>query len=366
MHVVPVVPLPLFGYDDDEPSPAGDTFVDVNVDVHLPAPPQPEVEHYVDSSSIAPQYVADWNSYVGQQPIKDEIGIYIEQSFALCEPLPHILLAAAMPGAGKTTLARVIAQEVGQRILMLVPPLTPDALYEAAQSMNGFEIMFIDEIHKLADHGSRAQENLLHMLEERVLYLNGQVIKLADFTVIGATTAADKLDEPLLDRFPVQPYFQPYSVADMVRIVHNFCKFYDIVLLPETMVVLAKASRRTPRLARSLVEGAKALQVVYRRPVTGEEVLTFKRTDPDGITRLHKSYVLSLYDHGKQYETNGAVVYRAGVDTMTTLLRQNPNGIARIERVLIEMGLLRKTGRGRILTDRGVAAALRYQEDEKR
>lgn len=366
-HVIPVVPLTMFG---DEPEPVGDTFNSTYVDVHVPdtitvqvAPPAQE--HYVDSSRIAPQYVADWDSYIGQQHIKDELSVYIDESFALCKPLPHILLAASMPGAGKTTLARLIAQEVEQKILMLVPPFKPEALYEAAMSLSDFEILFIDEIHKLADHGPKVAENLYHLLEEKVLYLNGTVVPIADITVVGATTDEDKLPEPLLDRFPVRPYFQPYSLSELVQITHNFCRYFDVVLPPETMVTIAKACRGTPRIARSLVEGAKALQISRGRPVTGTEVLNFKQVDPDGMTRLHKSYVLALFRNCQQVD-RGEIVYRAGVDTIQKLLRQNSQGIARLERFLLEQGFIVQTGRGRMLTGRGIDAAFRYIENGER
>lgn len=358
---IPVIPLSLFGDEREEVQ--RDTFVDVHVPdtitVQIAPPP---VEHYVDSSGIAPRYVENWDAFVGQEHIKDEVGVYIDAHFTNCERLPHILLAATMPGSGKTTLARCIADEIEQRIVMLVPPFKPEALYEAAMSMKEFEILFIDEIHRLGEHGPAAAENLLHMAEEHVLYLNGKVFKLEDFTLIGATTDADKLPEAVLDRFPVQPFFAPYSHADMVRIVHNFCRYYNVTLLPQTMVVLAKASRGTPRIARGLVEGAKALQTARGRSVTGEEVLAWKRIDADGMTRQHKNYVLVMYQLCGQREKDG-IVYRAGEETIGTLLREGKRGVSRIERYLIEQGYIIKSGRGRVLTERGIRAARQYETE---
>lgn len=364
---VPVIALPLLGYDEERQETFVDNYVDNRVDVHVPSSitvtiAAPDKEHYVDSSSVAPQYIADWDSFVGQEAVKQELEIYIAEAFETCMPLPHILLAASMPGVGKTSLARLIAQTMGQRMIMLVPPFKPEAMYEAALQLKEHEFLFIDEIHKLADHGRRAAENLLHMLEEHVLYLDGKVVPLEHFTVIGATTDAEALPEPVVDRFTIQPFFEPYSDAEMVRIVHNFARYFGVTLTPETMVTLALSSRRTPRVARALVEAARALQTARGHQVRGVEVLEFKRVDPDGITRLHKQYILALYRHCRQID-KGKTVFRAGVDTIQTLLRQGPQGVARAERFLIESGFLVKTGRGRMLTDRGIEAALRYTDE---
>jgi Holliday junction DNA helicase RuvB len=230
--------------------------------------------------NFGPEYVADWDSYVGQEPMKAQLMVYIDEALNDCMAMPHTLLASGMPGVGKTTLARLIAKELNVRCVTLVPPFSPTALYDAVKSMGTFEVLFIDEIHKLADHGPQMAENLLHIVEEGVLYLNGKTIQLAEFTLIGATTDADKLPETIVDRFMIKPYFQPYSVVELVRIVMNFCNYYGVTLREDTMVALARACRGTPRVARELVQGAKALQTAYGRPVTPQEALTFKEVDP--------------------------------------------------------------------------------------
>jgi Holliday junction DNA helicase RuvB len=312
------------------------------------------------TTNVEPEYVADWYSYVGQEPMKIQLCIYIDEAITNVAALPHTLLASGMPGVGKTTLARLIAKEMKVRCVMLVPPFSPTALYDAAMKMKEFEILFIDEIHKLADHGPRMAENLLHILEEGVLYLDGRTIQLAEFTVVGATTDADKLPETIIDRFMIKPFFQPYSLVELLRIVMNFCDYYGITLRDDTMVALAKACRGTPRIARELVQGAKALQTVYGRDVTPQEVLAFKEIEPDGMTREHHAYLAALYTYFGR-ESAGGDEYIAGEAALMSLLRENKTGLARLERFLIELGLIDRTPQGRRLTDRGIARARQYE-----
>jgi Holliday junction DNA helicase RuvB len=224
--------------------------------------------------------------------------------------------------------------------------------------MGDWEFLFIDEIHKLGDHGPSAAENLYHMLEEKVLYLDDGVHKLADFTVIGATTDADKLPEPLVDRFAIRPYFQKYSLAEMVKIAKNFCDFYNIMLPADVMVAIAKACRGTPRVARELVVGARALQN-SGTTLTPAALLKFKELEPDGLTRQHKAYILAMFQFFGR-DRDGEWEYIAGEASLMTILRENKQGIARLERFLIECGLVDRTPRGRRLTPLGIARAAGY------
>lgn len=305
-------------------------------------------------------FVADWDSYVGQEPLKEQLRVAIDSARARYDAMPHTLLASGVPGVGKTTLARLIAQEYGTRVRMLVPPFTAKTLYEAAMAMDDWEFLFIDEIHKLADHGPRAAENLLHLLDERTLYLDDGVHKLKEFTVIGATTDADKLPETILDRFVLKPYFQHYSLTELVRITHNFARHYGVALFPRTTVGIAQACRRTPRVARELVLAARDLTITTGHPVTVEEVLAFKEIDPDGMTRTHKAYLTSMYQYYGRENAQGEIEYVAGEASMMSILRETKQGIGRIERFLIERGLLDRTPRGRRLTAAGIMKAVGY------
>lgn len=368
MHVIPVIPLPFIGAD---PIAAPIDLVE-DPSAHLDQTPhdvprgpvqvtvvQPQMPFVNAAQHGAPEYVKSWDSYVGQEPMKAQLRVFIDDAEKRMAPLPHTLLASGMPGAGKTTLARLIAKEMGGRLTMLVPPFTPQTLYDAVLQMGDWEFLFIDEIHKLADHGPAAAENLLHLLEEKVLYLDDGVHELADFTVIGATTDADKLPETIIDRFAIKPFFQPYTLVDLVRIAKNFADFYDMDLLPETMVAIAKASRGTPRIVRELVVGARALQNSTGFMATPKQLLKFKELEPDGMTRQHRAYIMALYQFFGR-ERDNIWEYVAGEASLMTLLRENKAGISRLERFLVERGLVDRTPRGRRLTDRGIMRAQQY------
>lgn len=361
-NVVPVVPLPPLGDHDDQMF--TDTMTTIDSGLVLPSTMQVELVRkempFINAAEhSAPEYVKDWNHYVGQEPMKRQLKVFIADAEARMAPLPHVLLASGMPGVGKTTLARLIAKEMNGRLTMLVPPFTPQTLYDAALQMADWEFLFVDEIHKLADHGPGAAENLYHMLEEKVLYLNDGVHNLADFTVIGATTDADKLPEPLVDRFAIRPYFQKYSVSELLRITKNFCDYFEVTLLPETMVAIAKACRGTPRLARELVVGARALQTSTGFMTTPKQLLEFKELEQDGMSRQHQAYIMAMYQFFGR-DRDGEWEYIAGEASLMNLLRENKQGIARIERFLIERGLVDRTPRGRRLTQRGIARAEQY------
>jgi len=357
---VPVVPLPIFGGGQDEsphveeltfdPSMSGPIEVRL-VEQHMP---------FINADQHVPEYVADWNHYIGQEPMKRQLRVFIDDAVQRWASMPHVLLASGMPGAGKTTLARLIAKEMDGQMTMLVPPFTSQTLYDAALQMSDLGFLFIDEIHRLAEHGPAAAENLLHLLEEGTLYLDDGVHHLADFTVIGATTDPDKLPETILDRFPIKPYFQPYSLAELVMITKNFCDYFEVQLLPATMVAVAKACRGTPRIARELVVGARAMQNSYGRPVQPQELLEFKEIEPDGMSRNHKAYILALYQFFGREKDDGSWEYIAGEASMMSLLRETRTGVARLERFLIERGLVDRTPRGRRLTDRGINRAREY------
>lgn len=353
MDITPV--FPIYPFPDYDRAPQ-----DINVNVTVEHLQPAEMPFINAAATSAPEYVKDWDSYVGQAPMKSQLKIHIDATIQRWGTLDHILLASGMPGVGKTTLARLIAKEMGGRLTMLVPPFSKTALYDAAMQMENGEFLFIDEIHKLADHGPAAAENLLHILEEGCLYLEGGVHKLQEFTVIGATTDADKLPETIVDRFSIKPFFQPYSLSDLVKITKNFADYFCITVPSATMVAIAKACRGTPRIARELVIAVRDLQGATGEWCTPARLYEFKEIEPDGTTRQHKAYLKAMFQFFGREEADGSWSYTAGEASMMSLLRENKQGIARLERFLIETGLLDRTPRGRRLTPLGETKARQY------
>lgn len=302
---------------------------------------------------------ADWDSYIGQEPLKKQLAIYINSAQQRGVPLPHTLLASGYPGVGKTTMARLIAQTMGKRIIEIVPPFNIYALVEAAEDLEDGDILFIDEIHKLADNGARGAEILLKVLEDHVAYLpDGDVVPLAKITVIGATTERDKLPEPVVDRFKIKPYFQAYSEEDLDRIAIKFAYRHEAedAVTNDLACAMSEACRGTPRIIEEMVMAARDLALHFGRPATPEEMLQFLEVEPDGLTRVHIHYLTALRQYFAR-ERGEEIEYIVGEPAIMQILRETKNGIGRIERFLVERGLIDRTPRGRRLTDLGIARA---------
>lgn len=302
---------------------------------------------------------ADWDGFVGQERVKLQLAVHINSAKARNKPLDHVLLASGMPGVGKTTLAHLIAQEMGSYLMKLVPPFHKDTLFEAAESLGDGGILFIDEIHKMADNGPAMAENLLHMLEEGKLYTNDGMVKLNDITIIGATTDAGKLPEPVIDRFVIKPHFEAYTTWDLSLITAQFSGRYLAGISDDVIVAIARACRRTPRVARELVMAGRDLTLHYGRSCTPEELFTFKQMEADGMTVAHKNYLLALYRNFGRKSGRG-VEYIAGAESIRKVMRENKRGLESIERFLIEEGYLDQTPSGRRLTDVGIEKAKQY------
>jgi holliday junction DNA helicase RuvB len=307
-----------------------------------------------------------WEGFIGQDSLKQQLEIHIASAKARDSALDHVLLSSGMPGTGKTTLAHLIAKEMGSYMIKLVPPFSKDTLFEAAENLSEGDVLFIDEIHKMADGGPRMAENLLHMLEEARLYTDDGVIQLEKFTVIGASTDSSKLPEPVIDRFVIKPHFEPYTTWDLALISAQFAGRYIANVDNEVLLAIAVACRGTPRIARELVLAGRDLAIHYDRSPTAEELFAFKQMDPDGITLAHKNYLLALYRHFGRRAARGGVEYLAGESSLMKILRENKRGLANIERFLLELGLLDQTPQGRRLTVEGIARAQFYDAQDRR
>lgn len=316
-----------------------------------------EGHHHDNEQEAAPTKVKHntrWDAYIGQENLKRTLRVHIDSAKKRKEPLPHVLLASGMPGVGKTEMGKLIASEMGTSMVTLVPPFNKDQLIAAMQSMDDFDILFIDEIHKMADNGKKNAEILLHILEEGQDHLVSGTVVLPKVTIVGATTDADRLPETIIDRFPIKPIFEPYTVQELALITAKFEGAHGIELPFELTTGIAAACRGTPRVAREMVVAARDLSISLERMPSIEELLEFKQTEPDGMTESHRQYLQCLYTN-----FGGDRNHTAGEETLRVMLRQTKDGLLRLERFLIEQGYIELTPRGRRLLPKGIAQARR-------
>ena len=301
-----------------------------------------------------------WDDFIGQDKLKRQLLVHIAYAQNTRTPLPHVLLASGSPGVGKTTIARMIAQAMDAEIIELVPPFNIYTLVEAAEQLTDGDVIFADEVHRLAQSGKKGAEILLKVMEDHVAFLpNGETVELPLLTVVGATTDKDLLPETIIDRFKIKPYFEAYTLTDMQVIscmmgTRHGCQ--DMMTDQDFLLTgyIAQASRQTPRISEELVLAARALTAAYGGmfPTPGQ-LYDFVDVQYDGLTRAHVHYLTTLFERFARPVGHSGVEYLAGESTMQAALRETKQGLGRLERDLIAAGLLELTPRGRLLTDAG-------------
>jgi holliday junction DNA helicase RuvB len=344
---------------------------EITVEVNLPddGEDQPGIEPINNVDYSTDPLPNSWADLIGQVALKEELRTHIAAAKNMGEALPHVLLASGYAGVGKTTVARMIAKAMGRKYVELVPPFNIYTLVDAAEELEDHDVLGIDEIHKLADSGKRGAEILLKILEDKVAYLpDGDVVRLNDITIVGATTDRDKLPETVLDRFEIEPFFSPYSDAELVKIVVKFAYRYkaENYVDEDLAITMALASRGTPRVIKKYVLAARAIALGKGHTPTSRELLAFLEVEPDGMTRTHIHYITALRQYfAREKPKGGGFEYVIGAPAIQQILRETPDGLGRIERFLIEQGLLDRTPRGRRLTDRGIARAEQFIREGK-
>lgn len=349
-----------------------DRIVEAIQQQRAPAPPS-RVDVHVhlddeeDERGVAPINALDWSTleipkswddYVGQEGLKRELQVRIAAARARGERLPHYLLATPHAGYGKTTAARLVAQDFGVDMIELNPPFTVNTVVKAAQMLKPHDVLFIDEVHRLTLK-PRGSEILLKILEDGVAYVDGEAVPLPDITIGAATTDKDLLPETVLDRFKCKPTFRPYTMGDLGEIAARFTLRHDAVrwIDGDLGAVMARACRGVPRLVEEMVMAASDLGMAFNQAPTGAELLALMQIEWDGLAREHIDYLTGLRKYFRRETKEGGFEFVGGEASMMTLLRETKQAIARIERYLIECGFLDKTPRGRRLTRAGIRRA---------
>jgi holliday junction DNA helicase RuvB len=297
------------------------------------------------------------DEYIGQESIREKISLFVKAAKQRGDALDHVLLAGP-PGLGKTTMAQIIAREMGTQIHIVTGPTVEKKgdLAAVLTNLQPGDVLFIDEIHRL------------HMAIEEVLYgamedykldlIIGQGpgartvrIDLPRFTLVGATTRSGLLSSPLRGRFGVELRLDFYNAADLQKIVSRSAKLLNVDVAEAGALEIAKRARGTPRIANRLIRRVRDFAQVKFKAVTGftidvetvQQALELFEIDSRGLDPMDRKLLLNMIE-----KFDGGPV---GIETLSSVLSEERDTIEEVyEPYLVQEGFLQRTPRGRVVT----------------